>query len=71
MPVVKVRSAKCCTVPKSARVSISTSPTPPASAGRASGSATCQNVRPSEWPSVRETSTRQVLCWRKAARQSR
>ena len=44
---------------------------PPARAGRARGSATCRKVRGSPWPSVRDTSTRQTDCWRKAARHSR
>jgi hypothetical protein len=71
MPVVKVLIAKCCTVPKSARTSISTSAVPPAIAGRASGSATRKKAEDRPWPSVREHSIRQVDCCRNAARQSR
>jgi hypothetical protein len=52
MPVVKVCTAKYLTVPKSAKVSIKANATPPAIAGRASGSETrrklCQGDRPSD-----------------------
>ena len=71
MPVVKVRTAKCCTVPKSASVSISASATPPTIAGRAIGRARRRKHDPSEWPRVREASSRQTLCCWKALRQSR
>jgi hypothetical protein len=71
MPVVKVRTAKYCTVPKSASVSISASATPPTMAGRASGRASRRKHRGREWPRVREASTRHTLCCWKAPRQSR
>ena len=71
MPVVKVRTPKCWTVAKSASTSISTSAMPATIAGRASGSATCRKVRGSPCPRVREASSRQTLCCRKALRHIR
>ena len=71
MPVVKVFTAKYCTVAKSAMVSISASVTPPMIAGRASGIATRKKLRHGPQPSVRLTSSTQIDCDRKAARASR
>ena len=71
MPVVKVSTPKYWTVPKSARASISASATPPAIAGRASGTATSRKLPQGPRPSVRLTSIMQVHCSRKAARASR
>jgi hypothetical protein len=71
MPVVKVRTAKNWTVPKSARVSISASATPPMMAGRASGRASRRKQRGREYPRVRDASTKHTLCCWKAPRQSR
>jgi len=53
MPVVKVRTAKCCTVPKSASTSISASATPPTIAGRASGAARTGRYTTICWPSLK------------------
>ena len=53
MPVAKVCTPKCATVPKSAMVSMTTSRAPPASAGRAMGSDTRANAPQGEAPSAR------------------
>ena len=53
MPVEKVRTPKCATVPKSAIVSMIASSTPAAIAGRAIGSPTRQNAPQGPCPSVR------------------
>ncbi len=68
MATVSVRTPKNVTAPISFSVSISASATPAASAGRASGSATSQNVAVALRPSVRATSSTQTDCPRKLAR---
>ena len=55
-PVANVSTARWSATPKSASVSITTSATPAAMAGRASGRLTRQNVDHGPWPSTRPAS---------------
>jgi hypothetical protein len=68
MPVVNVSTAKYCTVPKSASVSINASDSPAAIAGRAIGRATVKKLPQAVRPSTRLASSRQTDCETKAAR---
>jgi hypothetical protein len=71
MPVVSVCTAKKSTVPKSFRVSISTSATPTTIDGRAMGNETRRNAAQAEHPSVRAASPTPDDCSRNADRASR
>ena len=57
MATLSVCTPRYCTAPRSLRHSIRASARPAASAGRASGSATCQKVSGAVRPSVRLTSS--------------
>ena len=63
-----VSTPRYCTAPRSLRHSITTSATPAAIAGRASGSATSTKVMSGVRPSVRATSSTHTDCWAKLAR---